>query len=855
MTEKFLLLGSDEVEAVMSNRIHNLPGTAYKLATGGQYGMDVSVADMDIDEKSMSVMIPFADGNRRDGVGDLLDVEGIRTERHRRNPIVLFDHGKHVQMPVGMAEDPNTGNYTVQIDPISKTARGRCFFYQAKMITPEMGIVESPYDHALFCEQLFDLIAKKFIRAGSIGYQVIKSLPLDPDYGRGTPKGLHLLEVLMLEMSAVVLPANGDTVRKALALPSVCGKPMSPYLIKSLEPYAPEKVVQMGYEGKSYFDQCPRDETGHCLKRGAEDQSSSDHKPKKHPKPKTNDDDSKKRKETTSYEKSRSEKWQVSLTDGTNLKFNATDEKDAVEQANSTIKKYGWKTKVKAASKVKGKKKKKTKSLGEIRQRYRSSAKSFRRRLKKSSPGASMIYMRGKDLSRAEAAAKAKGVRLQRMGPHKNFEKVKLLGDDEAIDSLAKEFGAAILGRKSIDGGNHMAAVLQKKTKAMDEEGMVPGDQPPPPEDDVVEEDEVLEPLGAQVLRRLYEHQNILMEEYDQFMQILEQENVKGHLQKILEQIEENMTLSEELFSEAYPELKLILEEAEEMEDGAENGEEVDAEVEDGVGDKSVPPDEDPMDDNPAEPTPSEPPEDLPPPDEVVEGMDTSRRKKSLTAKVKQIRAKVKSCKCCGGKDAPLEKTEDAKPKAGLAETPSPNPSDHKPAEHHMPTLRASTDFLGNVAQAQELSDELRFDSYHYSKTLGGMIEVEDMASDDKNLDAGNQSMEGGDTASPMPSEEKGWHKAVKETSTFLGELATSSDFGDNHRERAKNCQGMMSKVLEEFDSKPEDPGDQHAEDEELLPEPGEMDTKMMLKDLSKQNQEMHQEMEELSKKLAALAI
>lgn len=225
-------------------------GWGYKLVAGeGQYGLDTLFPDsMDIDEGRMSVVIPFADGNRRDGVGDLLEVEGIRTERHRANPICLFDHGKNVQLPIGLAEDPDSKAYTVYIDPISKTASAQAFFYQGKGLVGLDG--GDAYDHAVFCEQLFDLISKRYVRAGSIGYQVIKAFPLEPDFNRGTPKGLHLTETLLLEVSAVVLPANSDTVRKMLAMPKVCGKPLSPYLVKSLQPYA---EVKLGQGGKRSF--------------------------------------------------------------------------------------------------------------------------------------------------------------------------------------------------------------------------------------------------------------------------------------------------------------------------------------------------------------------------------------------------------------------------------------------------------------------------------------------------------------------------------------------------------------------------------------------------------------------------
>jgi hypothetical protein len=244
---------------LLSSRVKRLPRTANKLAEIGQYGLDVMFPEqVEFDEDRMSLVIPFADGNNRDGVGDLLEVGGINVERHVKNPIVLFDHGKSVSLPIALAEDRDTKEYTVFIDPIARQATLNAFFYQGtsaeQQNLEERGVLRADgplSDHALFCEQLFDLAVKRYLRAGSIGYQVIAAKNLQPDYERGIPAGLHLLSVLMLEGSLVVLPANMDTVRKMLALPQCCGKPLSPYLIKSLQPYAPANKAVMGWEAKA----------------------------------------------------------------------------------------------------------------------------------------------------------------------------------------------------------------------------------------------------------------------------------------------------------------------------------------------------------------------------------------------------------------------------------------------------------------------------------------------------------------------------------------------------------------------------------------------------------------------------
>lgn len=226
------------------------PTFSYKLFGGPQasgFGLDVAIGDeLEVDEGHMSLVIPFADGQRRDGVGDLLEIGGIRLDRHRINPVVLFDHGKQVVLPIGMAEDPESREYTVNLDTVAQKASLKCFFYQGKGPIPEGVEVDEQYKHAVFCEQLFDLAAKRFIRGGSIGYQVIHAKQLSPDYDMGVPQGLHLLAVLMLEGSLVVMPANQETVRKTLSLPTICGKPLSPYLVKCLQPYA-QKKVQLGY--------------------------------------------------------------------------------------------------------------------------------------------------------------------------------------------------------------------------------------------------------------------------------------------------------------------------------------------------------------------------------------------------------------------------------------------------------------------------------------------------------------------------------------------------------------------------------------------------------------------------------
>jgi len=139
-------------------------------------------------------------------------------------------------LPIGVCEDPATKEYTVIIDPVAGVAKAKVWFYKG-----------ADNAHSLLCEQVFDLWCKKFIRGGSIGYSVQQARQIPPDYEKGIPAGLHLQRVLMLECSVVTTPANQatvqgksyqETIREILAMPTVCGKELSPVLVKSLSAYA-----------------------------------------------------------------------------------------------------------------------------------------------------------------------------------------------------------------------------------------------------------------------------------------------------------------------------------------------------------------------------------------------------------------------------------------------------------------------------------------------------------------------------------------------------------------------------------------------------------------------------------------
>jgi hypothetical protein len=221
----------------------------YKLQAHGGMALDAPMSDaLDINESDMSVWLNFADGNRRDQVGDLCEVAGIDTSRHRTNPLALLEHGRVTPLPIGMCCARNergqydVSQYRVEIDPQQKVAKACLYFYQGgnKSLGP------GGDEHAIMCEQLFHMVAQKMLGCGSIGYVTLASTPLPPDFALGIPAGQHLLKTLLLEVSLVTLPANQDTARKCLDM-RWCGHPTSPILKKSLERFTGPRRAFMGW--------------------------------------------------------------------------------------------------------------------------------------------------------------------------------------------------------------------------------------------------------------------------------------------------------------------------------------------------------------------------------------------------------------------------------------------------------------------------------------------------------------------------------------------------------------------------------------------------------------------------------
>lgn len=139
--------------------------------------------------------------------GDVIIQKGIKLDKYRLNPVVLFQHGSVLDFPIGTSRSP-AGKLSVVRD--GNTTQATCYFSKS-----------------LAARQVYELVAEGVLSAASINVIPLRSQPRKP--------GRYLIEESeMLEWSVVDVPANSEAVRKALSRNRLAGRTIEPSLAKSL---------------------------------------------------------------------------------------------------------------------------------------------------------------------------------------------------------------------------------------------------------------------------------------------------------------------------------------------------------------------------------------------------------------------------------------------------------------------------------------------------------------------------------------------------------------------------------------------------------------------------------------------
>lgn len=248
-----------------------------------------------------------------------------------------------------------------------------------------------------------------------------------------------------------------------------------------------------------------------------------------------------------------------------------------------------------------------------------------------------------------------------------------------------------------------------------------PDDLPPdgadtPGEGPAGESPEEVEKYSAQVIRRMHQDAQILLEEYEDMREHLEHPEVDGHVQKKLESLVDELEQLETMFTTHHPEASPLEGMGGGMggepEMGGAGAEEATPEPSDAQAGNEV------MEADSAD-------EDLPTPDEAVEGMGV----KALRGQyIKALRSYYKRMP---GEDAgKASATKDKKSKKSFpemqtetqaAEVTTPQQrglTAAKLAEHEKAHVKDAHGFLKGISTASALESGHKMEAYHFAKVL-----------------------------------------------------------------------------------------------------------------------------------------
>ena len=126
-----------------------------------------------------------------DRYGDIVVVNGWRTDNFEKNPQFLFGHQSN-QLPIG------------RVDRTWK---------DGSRFMADVSFLPAGFDD--FADKCFRMVKDGFLNAVSVGFQPIKQEPRYDDDGRYI--GTKFLEQELLELSLVPIPANANAVQAAKA--------------------------------------------------------------------------------------------------------------------------------------------------------------------------------------------------------------------------------------------------------------------------------------------------------------------------------------------------------------------------------------------------------------------------------------------------------------------------------------------------------------------------------------------------------------------------------------------------------------------------------------------------------------
>lgn len=149
--------------------------------------------------------------------------QGLKTDFHKRAPVVLFGHGA-LPFPIGLSEED--GQYTVKLSEKEGTAR--VVFAQSN---PQAAVIFGMVDEGILRMSSIGFMPEKVRKLSSEEQRVQQSRDGDGEV-MTVPQGggLDILESLLLEWSVVESGADQGAIKQMLDRGHICGQKITPCL-------------------------------------------------------------------------------------------------------------------------------------------------------------------------------------------------------------------------------------------------------------------------------------------------------------------------------------------------------------------------------------------------------------------------------------------------------------------------------------------------------------------------------------------------------------------------------------------------------------------------------------------------
>lgn len=199
----------------MSNRI----GKFYDLADDSRGIATQTLIGVDENEMSATALISTPDWDRQN---DSLNPLGGNYDNYKLNPLVYWEHGKHITVPIAKSDNADG---ELMVFPSQDGIRATSYFSNRNKQS----------------EQFFNLIADGIIRAASIRFKPLKA-PITKSMGAGQ-FGHRFDEWEKEEWSWCGLAVNPKAVREVIAKGNLAGSQIDGSIMKSLQSLIPETTT------------------------------------------------------------------------------------------------------------------------------------------------------------------------------------------------------------------------------------------------------------------------------------------------------------------------------------------------------------------------------------------------------------------------------------------------------------------------------------------------------------------------------------------------------------------------------------------------------------------------------------